>query len=257
MVKKYQLSVMNIRNKLFFILSLIACQTLVGTESAADNLLKIKWDNNDINLVNGRDIILLDASSCMIIAPVYYEPGLAKYDFSSFSPDKKYYWMSISGIKKEISILNFGPVANGEIDVSEKIKLGRYVTIEGLDISKKYYIYKLAENGVDPYFFYSDFGAKFFNFKEKISPGKYLILEKQEHKIIASKVFDVSANENEERKIFQWSVIRNEKLGFDVNSLREYCDVSALCNLFYKKYRNSENSTFSCSHGYTFSFDEK
>lgn len=247
---------MSIINKLFSTLIVFTCQTLAGDESDVSNLIELRWNIEDINLNNGRDIILLDASSCMILAPVYYEPGLAKYDPSSFSPNKNYYWMSVSRIRSEISLLNYGSIVNNKIDVSEKIEAGRFVTIEGLDISKKYVIYKIVDNVIDPYFIYSNFGTKTIDFKEKLSLGKYLILEKQEQKITSKKMFDVLANDDKEMQILQWPLIIEERLGFDVSNLREYCEVSSLCNLFYRKYRNPENSTFSYSHGYTFSFDE-
>jgi hypothetical protein len=244
-------------NRLFLLLFIFLYQISANAEDGKINLITLKWDHNQINIANGRDVVLLDATSCMIVAPVYYEAGLAKYDSVMLSPDKKYYWISVSGILNEISILNYSKIIKTETDVSKENNSGRHVTIQELDISNKYYIYRVSKTGVDPYFFYSNFGVKFIEFKEKIRPGKYLVLEKQEHKIIASKVFDVLPDDNEKSQIFQWSLISEEKFEFDISNLREYSEVSALCNLFYEKYRNSENSIFSYFHGYIFSRSEK
>lgn len=239
------------------IFCLLFCKALANDESHDDKFFKLKWDHGNINLDKGRDIVLVDASSCMIIAPVFHEKGIAKYDTFVFSPNKTYYWMLISRIQKDISVLNYGKIDNREIDASKIVQSGSYVSVEGLDASKKYYLYKISGSGVDSYFFHSEYGVIFIKLEEKIRPGKYLMVEKQEEQITSSKVFEVLPNVNGEKQTFNWSEIGEEKLGFDITGLREYSEVSALCNLFYREYRNSENSVYSYSHGYKFTFDEK
>lgn len=242
---------------IILILILNIC-TLIPTAYAEEKpayMVELKWNNALININNNRDIILIDTKNCMIHCPASIKEGLIQYEPFLFDPNTKYIWVSVSGISNRISFLNYGLVSERIVDIDQKIASGAKIAIEGLELNKLYCIYKLVEDKIDPYFFLSSLGDTVIKLDEKIQPGKYLIVEREDGQTTRQSVIEVVAGAGQGFQTFSWARSNKKPLenrsGVDFQFLREYSEISALCELYYKDFRNSKYSKFAYSYGQT------